>query len=183
MGDRFDAVILLDYNLGLMNPIMISKLTTQLKKINKNTIIRPTGEKYLHYENGFLVLMNRKVASSATGMNLINETSNRIMGTKILREMNCKGLFIPWIENTSYFFTAKDVTTFPSLMKFPLNNVANISSISVSMLALMAAINAPLDSCAKIAHVAASLSAMKGRDELISLDELKEVIEHGSIVL
>jgi D-beta-D-heptose 7-phosphate kinase / D-beta-D-heptose 1-phosphate adenosyltransferase len=178
---RCDAILILDYNIGLLNPILISQILAIAQKHEKKIICRPEDQKYYHYKKTCLVVMNRNIASIATGVNSINETSRRIIGTKILNELNSQGVFIPWIDGDSYLFQDEDVQIYPSLLKHPARSYSNVGSTTMAIICLLVTVNVPLSFIMDCANYAGCLAATKEKNSYITLKELEKVIKSGKI--
>jgi len=179
--DRCDAILILDYDLGLLNPILISQILNIARQHEKRVIVRPEERKYYLYQQPFLIEMNRSIASSATGVQPLNETCMRIMGTKIINEVHSQGVFIPWIEGDSYYFQRDDVKILPSLLKHRPNSFSQIGSATMALCALMATTSAPLFDCIQVAHYAGSFAALQKNQHLFTFKDFKQVIETGKV--
>ena len=179
--ERCDAVLISDYNLGLLNPILITQILAIAARANKPVVARPEVNKYYLYKNIQLISMNRNIASSATGVNPVNETGMRIMGTKLLNELRSGGIFIPWVEGDSYFFQGDEVLIHPTLLQFKAQYYSNIGSATLAAISLMISLQAPLSTAIEVAHYAGALSSTQPRGDVFSLEELQEVIKSGKI--
>jgi D-beta-D-heptose 7-phosphate kinase/D-beta-D-heptose 1-phosphate adenosyltransferase len=178
--EKCDAILILDYDLGLLNSILISQILTLSHEANKPVIVRPEDQKYYLYRDVALITMNQTIASKATGIPPINDTSFRIMGTKIQNQVNAKGVYIPWIEGDSYIFQPNEIEKIPSLLKFPGKYIGNIGPTIHAILALMLALQkSPLDAI-KMAHFAASIAAMTKIPEDIK-NQIDFVIKNGTL--
>jgi D-beta-D-heptose 7-phosphate kinase/D-beta-D-heptose 1-phosphate adenosyltransferase len=178
--DRYDAVVILDYDSDFLNSILISHILAIASEKKKKIIVRPEEQKYLHYRNTFLVIMNRNIASKATGIQPLNDTGMRILGTKLLNELHSESLLIPWIEGETYLFNADNVYIHPSLLKFPARMTGNIGSMVIAAAAMGSACDIPITDVIKIAHYAGSLAAQQEiNKEFVAA--LQSVIEHGSL--
>ena len=179
--ENCDVILLLDYDLGLLNPILITQLLAIAKEFNKKIIVRPESQKYIYYHDTYLLVMNRRIASIATSINPINETSIRIMGNKLLNELHSEGIFIPWIEEDSYLFVNDNVTIYPSLLKTHEKKYSNVGSATSAILALMTACNEPIEKSIEVAHYAGSLAATHENNYFFNQETLKEVINNRQI--
>lgn len=177
--EHCDAILILDYNMGMLNQILISQILNIAKQHGKPIIVRPEDKKYYLYKEAYILAMSRPMASSAIGVNPINETSMRIIGTKILNELRSAGVFIYYVEQDSYLFHQDIVKRFPSLLNYRAKSYTNIGSAITTLLSLMSAANAPIEQAVELAFYAGTLAAKRGREELFGIKELKEVIHDG----
>lgn len=179
--ERIDSIVIVDYDLGFLNPILISQILAIAKNYKKKVIVRPETQKYYHYSQVDLMHLNRNNASNATGITPLNETCMHIIGKKILNSVHAKGVFIPWVEGDSYYFQSDSVLRIPSLLKHRVRSHWGISSAILALLGLMSATDASLEETVKIAQIAGSLAATKDINEFFNKNELLGVIEDGKI--
>ncbi len=177
-----DVIVILDYDQGFLNPILISNILNLAKKNNKKIIARSEDTKYFLYQNVYLMQMNRNIARIATGIQPLNETCMHIMGTKLLNEVHCSGVFIPWVEEDSYYFIKNEVKVISTLLKHRAETYMGIGSAMIAFLTLMSSSNASLENCIKVAHLIGSLMTFnKWNNFNWSIDELKKAVESGKI--
>ena len=179
--DSCDAVLVLDENMGFLNSILISYLLTISKQKNKKVIVQPESQRFYLFQGVYLVNIPRSVASLGLGVNAINETSIRIMGTKLVNELKCGGVFIPWIEEDSFFFQSDEVIIYPTLLKHPSKNIKRGVCAASALLTLMSAVNAPMKDTITTAYFAASLYGAKTPSEMFTSKELLGAIANGKI--
>lgn len=177
-AERADVILILDYDLGLLNLSIIEKILNIAKQTKKKIVVRPASAKYEQYQRVEMMHLNRDVASASLNMNLLNETAIRIVGTKILNITRCNGLYVPWIEGDSYYFEKNHVNVFPTLIHETPRHFMNVSSASIAAMSLMVANSAPGELSAKLAHLAGSLAARKEIDDFFTVDELKMMVEN-----
>jgi len=178
---KADAVAILDYNLGFLNPLLISQIVAKIKEHQIPLVVRPEAGKYSYYTGADILYMNQNVASSATGIQPLNETCMRIMGLKLLNEIRSSVVFIPWVEGDSYYYENNNFHKVASLMKYRAISYWGVGSASMSALALMCAIRAPKIDAIHLAHYAGSLAAFKKNSEYFTLEELRGLIETDEI--
>ena len=176
-----DVILILDYGLGFLNPILISQIMAAAKQKKKRVIVRPEDNKYFLYQSSFLIKMNRNIASIATGVEPLNETCMRIIGTKILNENHAGGVFIPWIEDDSYFFYEHNVNILQSMIQLRPKSYWGIGSSIMATMSLMSTTQAEIDEIIQVAHYAGSIMATKNQNDYLILEDLKRVIETGKI--
>jgi D-beta-D-heptose 7-phosphate kinase / D-beta-D-heptose 1-phosphate adenosyltransferase len=73
--DKYECILLSDYGKG----VLTNKLTQSLIKIsnkhNKKILVDPKGSNYSKYKGAYLLTPNRKEASEATNINIVDEIS------------------------------------------------------------------------------------------------------------
>jgi rfaE bifunctional protein kinase chain/domain len=179
--ERSDVITILDYDLGFLNPILITQILNLANKYKKKVIVRPEPQKYYLYQTVDLIHINRNLASTATNIQPMNETCLRIIGNEILNKINANGVFIPWVEENSYLFEKDDVTIFPSLLQHKAETYWGIGNATIALSSLMGTTNASMKERIQIAHYAGSLAAIKKIEDPFRLSELKEVTKNGKI--
>ncbi len=174
---RCDAVLILDYGIGLLTPFLITQIIEIVKDQGKMLIVRPEAGKEYLYNNVDLVSMNRNEASRATKIENVNETSMRIIGKKILHELSSKSVFIPWIEGDSYYFQDEKVSKIPSLFNHPAKHTSNIGSATLAAISLMLASEFSLEKSALMGHFSGSIAALRN---CVDKKDFLEVLDNGT---
>lgn len=178
-----DVIVVSDYGRGVITPKLVDKIVEITTKYGKKIVVNPKKENFFLYKGVTVIRANRREASYATGVTLINETSIRNMGQRILTMLECKGVLITWVEEGFYVFEPDECVSFiPPFVKNP-RDVTGVGDTITSVLALGLASGATLVEAAKLSNYAAGLVANKKGLALLSPKELKEVIsreENGS---
>lgn len=72
---KYDAIILSDYDKGLLTPSLTRALITYARESNKPILCDPKGKDYSKYTHATLLTPNKKEAMDATGINIKDDQS------------------------------------------------------------------------------------------------------------
>ena len=71
----YEVILLSDYGKGVLTNQLTQSLIKTAKKYNKKVLVDPKGIDYLKYKDAFLLTPNKKEASIATKINIVDEAS------------------------------------------------------------------------------------------------------------
>ena len=71
----YEVILLSDYGKGVLTNQLTQSLINTAKKYNKKVLVDPKGIDYLKYKGAFLLTPNKKEASIATNINILDEAS------------------------------------------------------------------------------------------------------------
>lgn len=91
---QVNAVVLSDYDRGVISPVLIDGVVSAAKEAKKITVAQPKMRHYLDFSGVTYLKSNIEEATHATGMNIVNETSLRNMCVNIMQRLDCKGMLI-----------------------------------------------------------------------------------------
>jgi D-beta-D-heptose 7-phosphate kinase/D-beta-D-heptose 1-phosphate adenosyltransferase len=176
-----DIFVIFDYGRGVVTRPLMGQIVKIAKKQDIKTVVNPKKENFWSYEGIDVIRANKREASHATGVTLINETSIRNMGLKILTSLLCRAALITWIEEGFYLFEQKEKVTFiPPLIDRPVD-VTGVGDTITCALALSLAAGATFEEASKVANYAGAIAANQRGLATVSLEELKNAISKGRI--
>jgi D-beta-D-heptose 7-phosphate kinase / D-beta-D-heptose 1-phosphate adenosyltransferase len=73
--NNYEVILLSDYGKGVLTNKLTQSLINTAKKYNKKVLVDPKGNNYLKYKGAFLLTPNKKEASLATKINIIDDAS------------------------------------------------------------------------------------------------------------
>jgi D-beta-D-heptose 7-phosphate kinase / D-beta-D-heptose 1-phosphate adenosyltransferase len=73
--NNYDVVLFSDYGKGVFTHDLTQSLISAANKVNKKVLIDPKGTDYAKYNNAFLLTPNKKEASQATQISIIDDES------------------------------------------------------------------------------------------------------------
>lgn len=171
-----DVLLIADYGKGIITQDLVSSVIKIAREHNKKVVVNPKKENFLYYEGVDVVRTNLREASYATGVPLINETSIRIMGQKILSSLCCDAVLITWIEEGFHLFERDGKVIFiPPLVKRPVD-ITGVGDAITCALALGLATGATVEESSRLANYAGAIVANKNGLATATLGELKEAI-------
>ncbi len=178
-----DLIVLLDYNSGVFthNNSLTSKIITTARQAGVRVIARPDKNNYTLFTGVDVAKFNLYQAASLVGINSINETSVRIIATKLMNELQCKGLFLSYADADAYCLDGDKFEVIPRFLAHRGISYVGVGSATLAILTLLTAAGAPLSLAATVASVAGALSAMKPPVTYFSLQELQEAFSRGKV--
>jgi rfaE bifunctional protein kinase chain/domain len=171
-----DVLLIADYGKGVITQDLVSSVIKIAREHNKKVIVNPKKENFLCYEGVDVVRTNLREASYATGVSLVNETSIRIMGQKILSSLRCGAVIITWIEEGFHLFEGDGKVIFiPPLVKRPVD-ITGVGDAVTCALALGMAAGATVEESSRLANYVGAIVANKNGLATATLEELKEAV-------
>lgn len=176
-----DIFVIFDYGRGVVTRPLMGQIVKIAKKQDITTVVNPKKENFWSYEGVDVIRANKREASHATGVTLINETSIRNMGLKILASLLCRAALITWIEEGFYLFEQKEKVTFIPPLIGRAVDVTGVGDTITCALALSLAAGATFEEASKVANYAGAIAANQRGLATVSLEELKNAISKGRI--
>ncbi len=169
-----DAIILEDYNKGLLSERLISEVIEIANKNNVPTIVDPKKENFFAYKNCTLFKPNRKEIKEGlkTDLDLSNVENIEKATNKLLETLGCKSVMVTLSED-GVFVKTNNQASHIKAHKRKITDVSGAGDTVVSVAALCLASGMNLPKAAEIANIAGGLVCEKvgvvpiNRDELI----------------
>ena len=98
------VVLISDYGKGLITRSLVSKLVSIAKAHNKITIADPKGLDFKKYSGISLITPNKKEASLASGVEILDEKTLSAAGTRLLKKTGVERLLITCGKDGMAFF-------------------------------------------------------------------------------
>lgn len=175
--DYINAIVISDYDKGVITGKLLENLIPLAKKYNKPVIADPKVAHFLDYKGVRVVTPNVKEASIATGTRFINETSVINMGQWILTRVDCDAVLITrGKDGMSLFEKEGKVTHIPAIAK-EVYDVTGAGDTVTSVVALALAAGTDMLQAAILANSAASVVVSKIGTATLTRDELKNQID------
>lgn len=175
--DKIDAIIISDYDKGIITNKLLEGLMSLSKKYNKPVIVDPKVEHFMDYKGVTSVISNLRGASAATRISAINETSIRNMGQWILTQLECEYVLITRGKNGISLFEKKgDVIHIPTVVR-EVYDVTGVRDTITSVVALNLAVGAEMVDAATIANIAAGIVIEKIGTATVTKDELMHQLD------
>lgn len=168
-----DALLISDYDKGMVTNKLLERLIPLAKKFGKMVVSYPKVDHFLDYKGVTIVITNLEKASTVTGISKINETSIRNMGHWLLTHLECEYVLITrGRDGMSLFEKSGNVTYIPAIAK-EVRDVTGAGDTVTSLIALSLASGVTnMVNSAMLANIAAGIvvgkeGATVARDELI----------------
>ncbi|MBE0491395.1 MAG: D-glycero-beta-D-manno-heptose-7-phosphate kinase [Sulfurospirillum sp.] len=176
MVKRFDAVLLSDYGKGVLTKNLTCKLIQKAKEHKKFVLVDPKGDDYSKYTGATLLTPNKKEASLASKIAIVNEASLNKAGAFLKSSCKLDYAIITLSEDGMAIF-GDEVTKIPTIAR----EVYDVTGAGDTVLASLGyALSCGLD-IKKAAYFATSAAAVvvgKLGSATVSLDEV-DIYEHS----
>jgi len=92
--NKLDAIILQDYNKGVLTPDLIDRIITLANKNNILITVDPKFNNFFKYKNVTVFKPNRKEAEDVLGIKIKNGKDITKVGHKLLKELNAENILL-----------------------------------------------------------------------------------------
>jgi D-beta-D-heptose 7-phosphate kinase/D-beta-D-heptose 1-phosphate adenosyltransferase len=171
----FDIVLLSDYGKGVLEESFTASLIELAGSEGKMVLVDPKGRDYSKYRGATLVTPNRKEASEATGIEIVDTESLRRAGFKLKEELSLDMAMITLSEEGMAIFD-DSMRTIETVAR-EVYDVTGAGDTVLSTLGFVLACGGDIDEAARIANAAAAVvvgklgSATADWDEIISYED------------
>jgi len=168
--DNYEAVLLSDYGKGVLSEGLTRKIIACAKATNKMVLVDPKGSDYSKYTGATLLTPNKKEASLATKIEIIDDESLQKAGNQLRNTLDLKYAIITLSEDGMAIF-GENITKIPTVAR----EVYDVTGAGDTVLASLGfALSSGLDikSAAIFATSAAAVVVGKLGSATVSLDEI-----------
>jgi len=178
--DEIDAIIVSDYEKGVITKNLMKKLINICKEKNKISVIDPKPNHKDFYKNATLITPNHKEAHEMTGLaeEEPSDTDIEKMGKRLLEDLNSTILITKGEKGMTLFEKNGKITNIPTFAK-EVYDIIGAGDTSVATLTLALASGASFEEAAIIANHAAGITVGKVGTSTVSIAELRKSIENG----
>lgn len=156
----FEAVILQDYNKGVLSKEVIVSIIEMCKKNNKPVYVDPKFYNFFEYKDVTVFKPNRKEVGDILGMKLDGEESVNEAGRKLIGKLNCEYLVLTRGEKGMMLFDKEKDKTVVLNIPTRARKVADVSGAGdtvISTIAVMLAGGANIIEAVMLANQAAGI--------------------------
>ena len=177
-----DAIILEDYNKGLLTERLISEVISIANHNNISTIVDPKKENFFAYKNCTLFKPNRKEIKEGlkTDLDLTLTANVEKAADELMNILGCKNIMVTLSEDGVFVKSAKKSAHIKA-HKRKITDVSGAGDTVVSLAALCLASGMELYQTAEIANIAGGLVCQKVGVVPINSNELIEEIKRLKI--
>ncbi len=171
--EEFDLVLLSDYNKGVLIPDLIQDIIALANWYNKPIFVDPKGSDYSKYLGATLITPNKKEASIATNIEIVDENSLQKAGKKLLSDLNLEYAFITLSQDGMAIFSKKITTKIPTIAR----EVFDVTGAGDSVLAALGygyAKGMDIKSAANFANAAAAVVVSKVGSATATIEEIEQ---------
>jgi D-beta-D-heptose 7-phosphate kinase/D-beta-D-heptose 1-phosphate adenosyltransferase len=162
---KVDAVVLSDYDRGVISPALIDGVVSAAKETKKIVVAQPKMRHYLDFSGVTYVKSNLEEATHATGMSMVNETSLRNMGVNLMQRLDCKGILITRGEQGMTVFEREQITNYPPIYgRRNFFSKVGVRDTMTGVFALGVAAGGSITEAACLSNIAGPLRSEKARN-------------------
>lgn len=174
--DEIDAIIIEDYNKGVVVPALIEKLVDTAHRQGKIVTVDPKFENFLSFKNVTVFKPNTKETEEALAMRIRNEADLMLAGERLLAELNSESVLITRGSKGMALFQKNEA---PYLVDTFARKVADVSGAGdtvIATLTMALAGGANLKEAVSLANYAAGIVCEEVGAVPIELDKLSRVV-------
>ncbi len=171
---QVDAVVLSDYDRGVIGPMLIDGVVSAARESKKITVAQPKMRHYLDFTGVTYVKSNLEEATHATGMNIVNETSLRNMGVNLMSRLDCKGILITRGEQGITVFEKEQLTNYPPIYgRRTFFSKVGVRDAMTGVFALAVAAGGSAAEAACLSNIAGPLRSEKARNVALTVADFQ----------
>lgn len=136
--DDFEAVILQDYNKGVLTKEIIAKIISLCNSANKKIYVDPKFDNFFEYKNVTVFKPNRKEVQDALGVRIDGDDSALDVGKKLLDSMKCEWLVITRGEKGMMLFDREKQDLVVHIIPTKAIKVADVSGAGDTVISTLA---------------------------------------------
>ena len=170
-----DIVLLSDYGKGVLSNTLTQAIIQRCKTAGIKVLVDPKGRDYSKYRGATLVTPNKKEASEATGIAIVDNESLKKAGFKLKKELDLKMAMITLSDEGMAIF-GDSMRKIPTVAR-EVYDVTGAGDTVLSTLGFVLGAGGDIDEAARIANAAAAVvvgklgSATATWDEIIAYEK------------
>lgn len=172
----YDAILLSDYGKGVLTTTLTKDIIKLAKVHNKPVLIDPKGKDYSKYKGATLLTPNRKEASLATQIDIVDESSLLEAGTKLKNEIELEYAIITLSEDGMAIFD-DNMHIIPTVAR-EVYDVTGAGDTVLASLGVAIASGLDINHACEFANKAAAVVVAKVGSATVTLNEIEEY-EHS----
>jgi len=181
--DDFDVLLLSDYGKGLLTETLLRRVIDEARKRARPVIVDPKGLNFKKYAGATLITPNKKEASLATGIEMVDHESLMAAGNALLGEIPAQRVLITCGKDGMVLFEDGKV---PHRIAADVRQVFDVSGAGDTVLAVLGlalASGASFQQSAAVASVAAGVVVGKVGTASVSAEELTKALSPSAEAL
>jgi len=168
-----DIILISDYGKGMITPDLLSALIASAVRHARATIVDPKGDDFKKYSGVTLLTPNKKEAAAASGIDIVDEKSLVLAGTRLQASTGIEKILITCGKEGMVLF---DGSGGPCKIRAEARQVYDVSGAGDTVLAVLGlavASGASLLEAATLANTAAGIVVGKVGTATVSIGELE----------
>ena len=169
---KYDVILLSDYGKGILTFELTQSLISIANHNNKKILVDPKGLDYSKYSGAFLLTPNKKEASEATKINILDNDSLALSIVKLKEKYNLTFSIITLSEQGVAIFD-KELRIHPTVAR-EVFDVTGAGDTILASLAFALSFNNDIDEAVKFANLASGVVVGKIGSATATLNEIIE---------
>lgn len=174
---NYDAILISDYDYGLINPYLSKKLILLANSNEIPIIVNSKTENLIQYKKVSVIISDCHKVSNVIGIKPINETSIRNIGQWMLTRLDCKGIILMQGEKGMSIFSKDGAVKHLPIITKGVTDITGVEDAIISVVTLAVANKANIIDAAMTANAAAAFVLNKTGNYTPSKEELLELIQ------
>tara|TARA_Y100000590_G_scaffold423252_1_gene528960 strand:+ start:270 stop:1250 length:981 start_codon:yes stop_codon:yes gene_type:complete len=168
---HYDAVIISDYNKGLITKELIKELVKLAKKSKRTILADPKSKDFKTYEGVDFLTPNQKELSEATNNFIDSEKEAVESGKQIIEQCKIKNILVTRSEKGMILINNKKFKIFPTLAK-EIYDVSGAGDTVIAVLTIMLASGFDIETSAFLSNHAAGIVVGKRGTAVTTQEEM-----------
>ena len=174
----FDLILISDYGKGLLSETLLRQIIDVANQNKKRIIVDPKGLNFRKYAGATAITPNKKEASLAAGIEIVDDASLEAAGEKLLRDIPVQMVLMTCgKEDMVLFEQGKEPYRIMIGEARQVFDVSGAGDTVVSVLGLGLASGCSFRQAAALANVAAGIVVEKVGTATVSIKELQSALE------
>lgn len=169
--DELDAIILSDYDKGVLTPTLAKKIIEMARKNKIIVTVDPKPSNAINYLGATSMTPNRKEAMECMGLSKIDDIEK--LGLELKSKLNLENLLLTRSEEGMSIFLEDKIINIPTFAK-EVYDVTGAGDTVISVFTLAAAAGASWHEAAKIANVAAGIVVGRMGTSTVTKEKITE---------
>jgi D-beta-D-heptose 7-phosphate kinase / D-beta-D-heptose 1-phosphate adenosyltransferase len=170
--NNYDVILLSDYGKGVLTPTLTQELITISKSKGKKLLVDPKGLNYSKYDGAYLLTPNKKEASEASNIKIVDKKSLHQAIKKLKSQCNLEISLITLSEQGVAIFDKK-FRTHPTVAR-EVFDVTGAGDTILASLGFALSCNNNIDDAVKFANLASGVVVGKIGSATASMSEIIE---------
>jgi len=175
-----NSVVISDYGKGIITKNIIQYLLGMINKREIKTVVDPKVDHFNLYKGMTVITPNHREASNAAGLNIVDEDSMKMVGSKLLETVACDNVLITWGERGMVLFQKTVEPIFIPATARAVYDVTGAGDTVVAILSLALASGANVEDSSRIANYAGGIVVEKSGTSVVYKEEVLKMIEENS---
>jgi rfaE bifunctional protein kinase chain/domain len=176
--EDYDGMVISDYGKGLLTEKLVRKMIRKVRESKRLVMVDPKLENFFSYKGATVITPNTKEAGKASGIPILDESSLKKVGRRLLKRSECEALVITrGEEGMAIFEPGRDPYLVPTKAK-EVYDVTGAGDTVIGTMALALGAGADIRTAAELANFAAGIVVGKVGTATVKREELVEAIQY-----